>query len=64
MLKLRLNKVKLKNHFRYYVWIYAAAMAIAGTLLNGGEKSVASGGKIIFLYMRRCDINVLFLHIS
>ena len=34
MLKLRLNKVKLKNHFRYYVWIYAAAMVIAGTLLN------------------------------
>ena len=33
-LKLGLNKAKLKNHFRYFVWVYVVVVVIAGALLN------------------------------
>lgn len=34
MLKLGLSKTKLKNHFRYFVWIYVVVAVAAGALLN------------------------------
>ncbi len=33
-LKIKLNKLKLSNHFRYFVWIYVCVAIAAGTLLN------------------------------
>lgn len=33
-LNLLLNKSKLQNHFRYFIWIYVVVLVVSGTLFN------------------------------